>query len=216
MTTWRAKDPVSSYSHLAGVLLSIAALVVLVVASDGEPWRTVGFSIYGASLVLLYTASTVYHWLHLSPRGDDLLQRADHVAIFLLIAGSYTPICLVTLRGGWGWSVLGVIWTLAIAGTVLKLCFAHLPRGLSTALYVGMGWVAVVAIGPLVDRVALDGVAWLAAGGLLYTLGAVIYAVEWPNLLEDVVGHHEIFHFCVLGGSIAHFGFMLGWVLPGA
>jgi hemolysin III len=211
MTSWRAKDPVSCYSHLAGVLLSIAGLVVLVVASGGDPWRIVGFSIYGASLVLLYTASTVYHWLDLSPRGDDLLKRIDHVAIFVLIAGTYTPVCLITLRGGWGWSVFGVVWGLAVAGAVMKLCFAHLPRGLSTALYVGMGWVAIVAIVPLVRHFDLDGMAVLTAGGLLYTIGAVIYALERPNLAE-LFGHHEIFHFFVLGGSIAHFGFMFGWV----
>lgn len=214
--SWRARDPISCYSHLLGVLLSLAGLLLLVVQSHGDPWRVVGFSIYGASLILLYSASTTYHWLALSPRGEDLLKRVDHVAIFVLIAGTYTPVCLVTLRGGWGWSVLGLIWTLAVAGAVLKLFFTHFPRRLSTVLYVGMGWVAVVAIVPLLERLPLGGMAWLTIGGMLYTLGAVIYAVERPSLVADVLGFHEIFHLFVLAGSITHFVFMMRYVLPGA
>src|SRR3989442_1774513 len=140
---WHAKDPASCYSHFLGVVLSITGLVTLLVESRGDPWRVVGFSIYGASLILLYSASTIYHWQALPPRGEDILKRLDHVAIFVLIAGTYTPVCLVTLRGGWGWSVLGLVWGLALLGLLLKLFFQHLPRWSSTALYVGMGWMAV-------------------------------------------------------------------------
>jgi hemolysin III len=213
---WQAKDPASCYSHLLGVALSITGLVMLLVESQGDPWRVVGFSIYGASLILLYSASTIYHWQALPPRGEDILKRLDHVAIFVLIAGTYTPVCLVTLRGGWGWSVLGVVWGLALLGLVLKLFFQHLPRWPSTVLYVGMGWMAVVAVVPLVQSLPVSGLMWLVAGGVLYTLGAVIYAVKWPDPAPRVFGFHEVFHVFVLAGSITHFVFMMRYVLPGA
>jgi hemolysin III len=198
------------------VVLSITGLVTLLVESRGDPWRVVGFSIYGASLILLYSASTIYHWRALPPRGEDILKRLDHVAIFVLIAGTYTPVCLVTLRGGWGWSVLGLVWGLALLGLVLKLFFQHLPRWSSTALYVGMGWMAVVAVVPLVQSLPVSGMIWLVTGGVLYTLGAVIYAAKWPNPAPRVFGFHEVFHVFVLAGSITHFVFMMRYVLPGA
>ena len=213
---WHAKDPASCYSHFLGVVLSITGLVTLLVESRGDPWRVVGFSIYGASLILLYSASTIYHWQALPPRGEDILKRLDHVAIFVLIAGTYTPVCLVTLRGGWGWSVLGLVWGLALLGLLLKLFFQHLPRWSSTALYVGMGWIAVVAVVPLVQSLPVSGLMWLVAGGVLYTLGAVIYAVKWPDPAPQVFGFHEVFHVFVLAGSITHFVFMMRYVLPGA
>ncbi len=209
---WRAKEPFNSYSHMLGVLLSMAGLVALVVESRGHPWQLIGFSIYGASLILLYSASTIYHWLHVSPRGNDLLRRFDHVAIFILIAGSYTPVCLVTLRGGWGWSLFGVVWSVALVGAVLKLFFRHLPAWATVALYVGMGWLAVIAIGPLVRSFPTTALMWLVAGGLAYTAGALIYALERPDPFPDVFGHHEIFHIFVLAGSLLHFVFMARYV----
>src|SRR3989441_2925967 len=213
---WQTKEPVSCYSHLLGVGLSISGLVTLIVESHGDPWRVVGFSIYGASLILLYCASTIYHGLALPPRGEDILNRLDHVAIFGLIAGTYTPVCLVTLRGGWGWSVLGLVWGLALLGLVLKLFFHHLPRWSSTALYVGMGWMAVVAVVPLVRSLPVSGMIWLGTGGGLYTLGAGIYAVKWPNPPPRVFGFHEGFPTLVLAGSITPFVFIVGYCLPGA
>src|SRR2546425_2570578 len=178
---WHAKDPASCYSHFLGVVLSITGLVTLLVESRGDPWRVVGFSIYGASLILLYSASTIYHWQALPPRGEDILKRLDHVAIFVLIAGTYTPVCLVTLRGGWGWSVLGLVWGLALLGLLLKLFFQHLPRWSSTALYVGMGWMAVVAVVPLVRSLPVSGMIWLGTGGGVFTPGAGIYAGRWAK-----------------------------------
>jgi hemolysin III len=198
---------------MLGVLLSIAGLVALVAQSRGHSLRVVGFSIYGASLILLYSASTIYHWLEISPRGEDLLRRFDHVAIFLLIAGSYTPVCLVTLHGGWGWSLCALVWSLAFAGATMKLFFQHLPTWLTASIYVGMGWLAVIAIGPLMHTLPARGLVWLFAGGLAYTLGAVIYAVERPDPFPQVFGHHEIFHIFVLAGSALHFVFMSQYVL---
>jgi len=209
-----AKDPVSCYTHLLGVVLSIAALIGLIAHSRENPWLTVGFSIYGASLVLLYSASTIYHWLSLPPRGEDFLKRFDHVAIFVLIAGTYTPICLITLRGGWGYSILGIVWAMALAGAVLKVWSSHLPRWPSTALYIGMGWLAVVAAVPLVRNLSAAGLTWLVAGGVLYTVGGVVYATKRPDPLEGMFGFHEIFHLLVLGGSVSHFVFIARYVLP--
>lgn len=211
---WGPKEPISCYSHLLGALLSIVGLVALIVQSAGSPWHVVGFSVYGASLILVYSASTIYHWLALSPRGDDLLKRFDHAAIFVLIAGTYTPVCLVILRGGWGWSLFGVVWGLALAGVALKLFVAHLPRWSTATLYVGMGWVAVVAVVPLVRNLHLGGLMWLLAGGILYTLGAVIYAVRRPDPFPHVFGFHEVFHLFVLAGSMIHFAFMMRYIAP--
>ena len=209
---WKAKEPFNSYSHMLGVLLSIAGLVALVAHSAGQSMRVIGFSIYGASLILLYSASTIYHWLEISPRGEDLLRRFDHTAIFFLIAGSYTPVCLVTLRGEWGWSLFALVWSLAVGGAVLKLFFRHLPTWLTTTIYLGMGWLAVVAVGPLVHAYPAGGLLWLVAGGLAYTVGAVIYALERPDPFPQVFGHHEIFHIFVLVGSVFHFVFMAQYV----
>lgn len=211
---WQAIEPFSCYSHLAGVFLAIAGLVILVVLSEDDPWRIVSFSIYGGSLILLYLASTIYHWLLVPIARRKWLNRVDHVAIFLLIAGTYTPVCLVTLRGGWGWSVFALIWSAAFAGVVIKLSFPTLPRWVSAAIYVAMGWVAVVAVVPLVRAFPLHALAWLLAGGLLYTAGAIVYATRRPNPFPRVFGFHEIFHLFVLGGSAAHFVFMLRYVAP--
>jgi hemolysin III len=213
---WRVKEPFSCFSHLLGVLLAIPGLAWMILQSHGEPWRTVGFSIYGASLILLYSASTLYHWLPLTPRKEDILRRFDHVAIYLLIAGTYTPVCLVTLRGGWGWSLFGVVWALALAGSVVKLFFQHLPRWLTTALYVGMGWIAVIAFVPLLQTLPVAAFNWLLAGGIFYTVGALIYAVQRPDPFPNVFGFHDIFHVFVLAGSAFHFVFMLRYVLPTA
>lgn len=212
--SWRAKEPFNSYSHFLGVVLSIAALVTLVVQSGRDSWSAVAFAIYGLSLVLLYTASTLYHWLPLSPRADDLMRRFDHIAIFGLIAGSYTPVCLVSLRGGWGWTIFSIVWGIAIAGVVLKLAFEHLPNAVSAGLYVAMGWVAVVAVAPLTRAFSTEALMWLLGGGIAYTVGAIIYAAERPDPYPQVFGHHEIFHVFVLAGSALHFVFMARFVVP--
>ena len=209
---WRAVEPFSCYSHLAGVGLAIAALVVLVVAADDDPWRIVAFSIYGASLVLLYLASTVYHWALVPLPQRKWLNRVDHVAIFLLIAGTYTPVCLVSMRGGWGWTMFGIVWGAAVAGTITKLGFPSLPRAVTASIYVAMGWVAVIAMVPIMRVFPVHALLWLLLRGLLYTTGAVIYATRRPNPFPRVFGFHEIFHLFVLGGSTAHFVFMLRYV----
>lgn len=210
----KLREPVSGLTHLVGALFSVAGLVWLVraAASYGTLWHLVSFVVFGISLILLYTASSLYHLLPLSERGVRALKRVDHMMIYVLIAGTYTPFCLVPLRGVWGWSLLGVVWGLAIAGIVLKAVWLHAPRWLSTLFYVGMGWMVVVAILPLVRSMPPAAVAWLGVGGLLYTVGALIYALKWPNIIPRHLGFHEIWHLFVMGGSFSHYWAILRYV----
>lgn len=216
MRSTTVKDPFSCFSHLFGAVAAIPGLVWLILRADGDPWRTVGFAVFGASMAILYSASALYHGLKLSPQGDDWLRRIDHTAIFVLIAGTYTPVCLVTLRGPWGWSLFGVVWGLAALGAVTKLGFRHMPRWLTTSVYVAMGWIAVIAMAPLVRALSGEGLAWLFAGGGAYTVGAIIYGIEFPNPLPNVFGSHDIFHVFVLAGTACHYVFMLRGVIPAA
>ncbi len=208
------KDPLSGLTHCIGVVLSIVGLVLLVYrgAAAGNAWQVVAFAIFGASMILLYTASTLYHWLPLSQKGTTILRKFDHGLIFFLIAGTYTPICLLPLRGPWGWSLFGCIWGLALVGIVTKIFWLNAPRWLSTVVYIAMGWLVAIATQPLLQTVPLGGVGWLLAGGLFYTVGAVIYGLKRPNPFPDVFGFHEIFHLFVLLGSFCHFWMMYQYI----
>lgn len=211
----KLREPVSGLTHLIGAVLSVIGIVVLVynAATKATPWHVVSFSIFGASLILLYTASSVYHLLTISDKGVRVLRKIDHSMIYVLIAGTYTPICLVPLRGGWGWSLLCSIWAIAMVGIVLKLLWFDAPRWLYTAFYVIMGWLIVIAFMPLVRSMPLPAVLWLIAGGVLYSIGALIYGTKWPRLKLKRFGFHEIFHLFVMYGSFCHFWLMFRYVL---
>ena len=211
------REPVNSLTHFVGILLSVAGLVALIVLSAGEPWRTVSFAIYGGALVLLYTASTLLHALRVGARSLRWLRIFDHAAIFVLIAGSYTPITLVTLQQGkpvWGWALFGFVWGVALLGVIFKLFWLEAPRWLSTALYLLMGWLALVAIVPIVQTLPPGGVLWLVLGGLFYSVGAIIYGLKKPDWFPGLLGYHELWHLFVLAGSACHFVMMLLYVLP--
>ncbi len=212
---FRIKEPFNSLSHLIGALLSIAGLVILIYQSaiNGTVWQIVSFAIYGTSLILLFSASSIYHMLDISEKVDSILRKIDHMMIFILIAGTYTPIALVILRGGWGWTLFGIVWGIAITGIIMKVFWINMPRWLSTSIYVMMGWIAIIAFIPLTESVPKAGFAWLVAGGIIYTIGAVIYGTKWPNITNKYIGFHEIFHLFVLAGSICHFWFMYNYVL---
>jgi len=199
----------NAVSHLLGAVLALAGAIVLVAlaAIGGDPWKVVGVSIYGASLVLMYSSSTLYHSVR-GGRGKDFLRKMDHQSIYLLIAGSYTPFCLVTLRGPWGWSLLGVVWGLAIVGSLQDLRTRSGARILSVVIYLLMGWAAVVALVPMVNALGRAGFAWVASGGLLYTVGIVFYALD-----ARLKHAHGIWHLFVLAGSAAHFIAILMYVL---
>lgn len=212
------REVVSGGTHLVAVLLSALGLAYLVVraAQDATAWHVVGFAIFGASLILLYLASTLYHIMPWPEERKRILRRIDHVMIYVLIAGTYTPVCLTALRGPWGWSIFGVVWGLAGLGILFKTKWLDAPRWLSTVLYVVMGWTAVVAFVPLVDAVTVRGVLWMIAGGVLYTVGAAVYAIQWPTINRRHFTFHELFHVWVMGGSLAHFWFMHEYILPAA
>ena len=199
----------NSITHGIGVALAVTGLVVMVVFASltGDPWQIVACSIFGASMVLLYTASTLYHSIS-QPRAKAMLRVFDHCAIFLLIAGTYTPFTLVNLRGPWGWSLFGVVWGCALAGIVLRTVVGNRWRALSVVLYVVMGWVAVVAVKPLLGAVEPGGLILMVLGGLAYTVGIVFYA--WRKLPY----HHAIWHGFVLVGSALHFFAILFYVIP--
>ncbi len=211
----KVKDPVSGFSHLFGAVLSAVGLVFLVryAVTDGTVWHIVSFSIFGASLILLYTASSIYHLLVVSEKSSLILRKIDHMMIYVLIAGTYTPVCLIPLRGSWGWSILISIWGIAMTGIVLKLLWFNAPRWLYTLFYLIMGWLIVIAFVPLLRTMPPAAIWWLVAGGLLYTIGAVIYGTKWPRLKSKVFGFHEVFHLFVLYGSFCHFWMMFKYVL---
>ncbi len=199
----------NSLTHGLGFVLALAGLTVLVVfaALYGSARHIVACSIYGAMLVILYAASTLYHSLT-SPRAKAFLQVIDHAAIFLLIAGTYTPFTLVTLRGGWGWSLFGVIWGLAILGILLQVTALRQVTWLMLILYTSMGWIVVIALKPLLAALATGGLVFLVLGGLMYTLGIIFY------VRKSIRFSHAVWHLFVLAGSILHFFAILFFVIP--
>ncbi|WP_413944797.1 PAQR family membrane homeostasis protein TrhA [Bdellovibrio sp. HCB-162] len=190
----------NSITHLIGAALSVAGTSVLVTMAtiQGDVWKIVGTSVYGGMLVLLYTISTLYH--SLQGRAKKVLQKLDHIAIYLLIAGTYTPFTLITLRGPWGWWLFGINWSLALIGIIYELTMAHRTRIPSMIIYVLMGWLVVVAMKPLTAALPTAGVAWLALGGVLYTGGIGFFLYD-----EKVRHFHGIWHLFVMGGSICQY-----------
>ncbi|MEN9659765.1 MAG: hypothetical protein RL571_3230 [Pseudomonadota bacterium] len=198
----------NSWSHLIGAALAISGLILLVTfaAMTGDPWKIVSVAVYGCTLVLLYVISTLYH--SLKGRAKAVFQRLDHCAIYLLIAGSYTPFALVTLRGPFGWTIFGVNWALAIIGIVQENILGKRTRALSLVIYVVMGWLIMFAIKPLAAALPAAGMTWLAAGGVVYTVGIVFY------VLDTRIPHgHGIWHLFVLGGSLCQFISILFYVI---
>lgn len=201
----------NSVTHGAGVLLSIAGLVLLVVFAsirDPDAWKIVSFSVYGVSLVTMFTASTLYHSFR-DKKTRHFLNLFDHASIYVLIAGTYTPFTLVSMRGPWGWSIFGVIWGLAVAGVIFKLFFyKEKYRLVSAIIYVIMGWIIIVALGSLIRNVPTGGLYWLLAGGISYSAGVYFY------IRKNNRFNHVIWHLFVLGGSISHFFSIFYYVLP--
>ena len=201
-------ERLNAWTHLVGTMLSIsgASVLITLAAMMGDPWKIVSVSIFGATLILLYSASTLYHSLR--GRAKAILRKLDHLSIYLLIAGTYTPFCLVTLRGVWGWTLFGIVWGLALIGMLQEIRPRSEARILSLVIYAVMGWVIVIATGPLLDHLETTGLVLLAAGGLLYTGGIVFYA------FDDRFRHwHGIWHLFVIAGSLMHFIAILFYVV---
>ena len=203
------EEKINIISHATGFILSVVALVLLVTHASlhGDVWHIVSFSIFGASLIILYAASTFYH----SAKKPELRKRLkiiDHASIYVLVAGSYTPFTLITLNGTLGWVIFGSSWGLAITGIILKLFFTGKYNLISTSMYVFMGWVIVFALKPLINNLPSEGFLWLLAGGISYTLGAILYSIK------KIRFNHAIFHMFVLTGSFCHFISVYFYVLP--
>ena len=201
----RLKDPVSGLLHLIGAVLAIPATVILILLGLDSVWKIASFSIYGACLFMLFTFSTIYHCLPSRFGGKhQVFRKLDHLAIYALIAGTYTPFCLVTLRGPWGWTLFGITWGLAILGITLQSIFINVPRIITTSIYVLMGWMILIAIKPIMHYLPSTGILLLLLGGITYSIGGVIYTIKKPNF-HKLFDFHDLWHIFVLLGAFFHF-----------
>ena len=211
------KDPGSAITHFIGMLMAIFAAVPLLLKAAREPSRIyiISIAIYAASLILLYAASTTYHTFDKSKKMNTILKKIDHMMISVLIAGSYTPICLLLLKGRTGIILLSIVWSFAIIGILIKAFWVYCPKWVSSILYIGMGWTCVLAFTQLLNALSPAAFGWLLAGGIIYTVGGIIYALKLPifNNKHKYFGSHEIFHLFVMAGSACHFIVMYAFVL---
>ena len=213
---FKIKDPGSAVTHFIGMLMAMFAAVPLLIKAAREPDRIhlIALAIFIVSMILLYAASTTYHTLDLSERTNKILKKIDHMMIFILIAGTYTPICLITLKGPVGYGLLALVWGIAIVGIVIKGFWIYCPKWFSSVLYIAMGWVCVLAFTQIMNALPRAAFLWLLAGGIIYTIGGVIYALKLPIFTSKHknFGSHEIFHLFVMGGSFCHFIVMYAFV----
>ena len=212
------KEPGSAITHFIGMLMAMFAAVPLLIKAANEPDRIyiISLAVYAASLILLYAASTTYHTFDISEKVNTILKKIDHMMISVLIAGSYTPVCLLVLKGRIGIILLSIVWAIAIAGILIKAFWVYCPKWVSSVLYIGMGWTCVLAFTQLLNNLSPAAFGWLLAGGIIYTVGGVIYALKLPlfNSRHKNFGSHEIFHLFVMGGSACHFVVMYAFLLP--
>ncbi|WP_124068135.1 hemolysin III family protein [Clostridium sp. E02] len=211
----KIKDPVSAGTHFIAMILALAAAAPLLIkaSADGE-LHLVSLTIFSISMVLLYAASTIYHTLDISPKINKLLKKFDHMMIFILIAGTYTPVCLIVLGDKTGISLLALVWGIALSGMIIKGFFVMCPRWFSSVLYIAMGWVCVLALKKIILALPPAAFIWLLAGGLIYTIGGIIYALKIPlfHFPQKHFGNHELFHLFVMGGSFCHYILMYQFV----
>lgn len=210
------KDPGSAITHFIGMILAMLAAVPLLLKAHHEAGNLAAgaLTVFIGSMILLYAASTIYHTFDISPAVNKVLRKIDHMMIFILIAGTYTPVCLVVLGDRTGWMLLALVWTIAIAGIIIKACWITCPKWFSSVLYISMGWVCVLAFTRIVQALPKAAFWWLLTGGLIYTVGGVIYALKLPifNSRHKNFGSHEIFHLFVMGGSFCHYVMMYQFV----
>ena len=218
MTKKHIKDPGSAITHFIGMLMAIFAAVPLLIKAAHEPGHLylTALTIYAASLILLYAASTTYHTVDISEKVNTILKKIDHMMISVLIAGTYTPICLLVLDRKTGSPLLLLVWGIAIAGILIKAFWVYCPKWFSSVLYIGMGWTCVLAFTQILNTLSPAAFGWLLAGGIIYTIGGIIYALKLPifNNRHKNFGSHEIFHLFVMAGSACHFIVMYAYLLP--
>lgn len=203
----RYRDPFSGFSHLIAAIIGLIASGVLIIKASlyGDAWQIASFAVFGICMILMFGSSAIYHLAQGSDEKILTLKRIDHMAIFAMIAGTYTPMCLVPLRESFGWTLLFVVWGLALAGILLKIFWINAPRWLSTIIYLAMGWACIFGISTMKEVMPETSFDWLVYGGIAYTLGAIIYATKRPNPWPNVFGFHEIWHIFVIAGAFSHF-----------
>lgn len=208
------REPINALTHLSGAILSVIGTIILLNHTSLKltPVVIISILIFGISLVMLYTTSGIYHLVYTTDAILLKLKKLDHSMIFILIAGSYTPFCLLALSGAWRVWIMSIVWVLAISGITLKIFWIQMPRWLSTGFYIGMGWIALFALKPLYDSLSFGGFFFLVLGGIMYTVGGVIYALKKPNLCK-AFGFHELFHVFVMLGSLCHYWAVFEYVL---
>jgi channel protein, hemolysin III family len=208
------KEPVNTWTHFIPFICAIVGLVFLIILSKKDVSKLITMTIYGFSIIALYGASSVYHWVRTTPQKELILKKIDHIAIYFLIAGSYTPVFYYGLEGAWRWAMLSAVWVLAIVGMVLKIWFIHAPRYVSSAFYVSLGWIALVPFLQLVKHLEIGAIILMAVGGVVYTIGAIIYATKIFDFFPKRFGFHEIFHLFIAAGTVVHFIMMLIYIVP--
>jgi hemolysin III len=208
----RFRNPVSGLTHLGAAVAAVGGLIFLVVVGAGPEWKRASLAVYGVALVALFAASSAYHLVIASPRVIQLLRKLDHAAIYLLIAGTYTPVCLHFFEGFWRWGLLAIVWGIAVVGVALKMLFIKAPRWLSAGTYLLMGWLSIIAIGEMFMTMPPGALAWLFAGGAFFTVGAAVYILKKPDFLPGVFGFHEVWHIFVILGCLSHFILIAAYV----
>lgn len=207
------KELTSAFTHLGGAVFGVVGTAVLLNSKNSNGITLAAFLIFGISMVLMYSTSTIYHFIDRSRQKAKLVMRKlDHIMIFVFVAGSYTPICLLTLNGSAGYKLLTLVWSITLIGVFIKLFWITAPNWVSSLLYILMGWVAVLVLSPLANKMEPGGMYWLFFGGILYTIGGVIYAVKRPNINNTYFGFHELFHIFVLAGSLCHYVMMYFYI----
>ncbi|MBL8098409.1 MAG: hemolysin III family protein [Anaerolineales bacterium] len=204
------REPVNSLTHWGGAILALAGLIALLIVGWSTPAKIISLAIYGVSLIFLFSASATYHMVKVKDKALEIFRKVDHAAIYVLIAGTYTPFCVNAFEGFWKWGMLSIIWSLAIIGIVVKIFYIKSPRWLSAGIYVIMGWISVSAAGEMLSALPTWVFAWLLTGGIIYTLGAIVYATKIFNFKPGVFGFHEVWHIFVLLAAAAHFVAVMG------
>jgi len=210
----RVREPVNGLTHLVAAVVALVGLIGLVYLARDDVAKLASLGIYGLTLVLMFTASALYHLIKAGPRVTLFLRKLDHSAIYLLIAGTYTPICLHYFTGFWRFGFLAVIWFLALLGIAVKLVVIRAPRGLTAGLYLMMGWLSVAAVGEILSTMPPGALVWLLLGGFFFTAGAAIYILKKPDIFPGVFGFHEVWHIFVILGSFSHFALIWAFIAP--
>ena len=209
----KLREPVNSLTHWAGAILALIGLVALLIVGWGRPAKDISLLIYGVSLIFLFSASATYHMVRVKEKALEIFRKVDHSAIYFLIAGTYTPFCINAFTGFWKWGMLTIIWSLALIGIGIKVFIIRVPRWVNASIYIAMGWLVVGASGQLLAALPVWVITWLIIGGVVYTLGAVVYITKIFNFVPGVFGFHEVWHIFVLVAAIAHFIAVMGVAL---